>query len=262
MSDPKGDLHEELRLIIQAAQMWHPRSQQRAIGPSQAGGPCERKLGYAIADHPRARDDTTSWRATVGVSIHAWVEKHFQRVLLPDGTPRFLTEQRVMCGSVGDEPMWGTCDLYDKATATVIDIKTMSPTSMRTKRAQGPGVAYRTQVHLYALGLLGAGHPVESVAIFGLPTNGELSDSILLVEPFDITVALDALARANRIAAALDALPAATVLEGLDTAEEWCARSCAWFRPGSTDVTSGCPGHTIPDRAKAAAGQLAGLLPA
>ena len=243
-----ADLREEVTLTIRAAQMWHPRSQQQAVGPSELGGPCERKLGYKLARHPKVRDDEMSWRATVGVSVHAWLDKTFGKVMLPDGTPRYLTEVRVMCGHVGGVELWGTCDAYDKATTAALDWKIASPASLKRMRGNIVGPTYRAQRHLYGLGLIGAGHPVSHVGNVILPSAGELSDMHVDIEPFDITVALDVLARANRITAALDALPAATVLGGLDTAEEWCARSCPWFRPGSTDVTSGCPG-VLPPRA-------------
>lgn len=245
-ADLAEQLREEITLTIQAAQRWHPRSQQQAVGPSELGAPCERKLGYKLARHPRVRDDDMSWRATVGTSVHKWLDRTFSRIVLPDGSPRYLTEVSVQCGEVGGQPLWGTCDAYDRATSTVLDWKIVSATSLRRVKSSGVGDTYRAQRHLYGLGLIGAGHSVTRVGNALLPSAGELHELHVDVEPFDITVAIDALARANRIARAVRGDIGA--LADLPVAEDWCVRSCPWFRPGSTDVTTGCPG-VLPPRA-------------
>lgn len=239
----KADLRDELLLTIQAAQIMAPRSQQQVIGPSELGTPCTRKLAYKLAQHPAAADVEQSWRATVGTAVHAWLEEVFGRVLLPDGEPRYLVEQRVCVGQIGGQDIYGTADLYDKATCTVIDWKVPGPSSLKRMRARGVGDTYRVQRNLYGLGVAIAGHRVEYVANALLPSAGDLSDAVLDVEPFTPLIAIDALKRANAIADATNLVGLAAVLDGTTAVDDYC-RSCPWLRRGSEDLTTGCPGVT------------------
>ena len=77
----------------------HPRSQQRAIGPSEVGEPCARKLGYKLLGAPE-RPQQPAWKPTVGTATHAWLESVFDAANLRgvatlDGHERWMAETRL-----------------------------------------------------------------------------------------------------------------------------------------------------------------------
>lgn len=89
----------------------HPRSLQTAIGPSEIGTPCARKIAYKLLG-VEERPQKPNWRATVGTGTHMWMEETFDRAneqwALQQGTPgveRYLIEERVqMCSVENGEP--------------------------------------------------------------------------------------------------------------------------------------------------------------
>ena len=112
--------------------------------------------------------------------------------------------------------------------------------SLRDKKANGPGQQYRAQVHMYGAGFLMAGHKVEHVAINFLPQNGNLTDGWWWTEPFDMSIAAEAITRLRAIEAHV---ATSGSVEGLTAADAWCA-FCPFHLPGSTDLSAGCPGMT------------------
>lgn len=239
--------HDQLRTdltdVITEAITWHPRSQQTLPGPSEIGTPCVRRLGYKMLAVPAVNTDRgAAWKPTVGTAVHTWLQETFTGYNDRHKVDRFYLEQKVTCGYLNGQPLKGTCDLYDRATATVVDWKIVGLAALKRYRVDGPGDQYRTQGHLYGRGFARLGLPVERVAICFLPQNGELTDMHLWSEPYDEQIALDALTRAEGIAqltsgAGLDALPL------LPTADAWCTY-CPWRMPAATDLTEACPGHT------------------
>lgn len=246
----------------------HPRSLQKAIGPSEIGTPCARKIAYKLLG-VEERPQKPNWRATVGTGAHMWMEETFDRAneqwALEQGTPgveRYLIEERVHVGDHLDgTPITGSCDLYDRLTRTVIDHKNVGPTQLKKYRVQGPGGQYKTQANLYGLGWLRAGFPVEHVAISFLPRNGELDEAYWWSEPFDPVIAAQALQRLHGIETAIATLgaQAPTVLP---TADDYCF-GCPFYAPGSKDLSTGCPGDSASIRRDEASAnnQLDGLLP-
>lgn len=239
-----GDLiAQELLHVITSAIDNHPRSLQKAIGPSEVGHPCARRIGYKLADVEESNTvGDTPWLPTIGTSVHAWLEDRFG--VANDGLDamRWLTELRVDVGDINGVPVTGSCDLYDRVTATVIDWKIVGPTTLRKYKGSGPGSQYRSQIHLYGRGLARRGLPVDRVMIAFLPRNGELKDAYFWHEPYDPQVAMEALRRADGIALALSVAGPA-VLAQLEAVEAYCTR-CPWFRPGAADLTVACPGVT------------------
>ena len=238
-SDP-GLLRDELRHTITAAITNHPRSQQTRIGPSEIGTPCTRRLGYKLAGVPEANPREAAWKPTVGTAVHAWLAETFLAAneKLPD--TRWLVEMGVNAGTVGNHPLTGSCDLYDRVTATLIDWKVVGVSTLRKYKANGPGDTYRVQAHTYGLGWTRRGYPVETVAIYFLPQNGELADGHYWHEPYDAGVALAAIARADAVAKVL-AAAGPDVLAHLPTADAWCS-FCPWHRSGATNLAEACPG--------------------
>ncbi len=244
---PPETLAAELRGVIEAAILGAPRSQQRAIGASEIGHPCERRIGYRLLGVDKT-NDTPGWRPTVGTAVHAWLAETFifaerdRRGGDLEIPRRWLIEHRV---DIGDD-VSGSCDLFDRETRTLIDWKIVATTTLRSARIDGPSEQYRTQVHAYARGWTRRGVEVDNVGIFYLPSSGELHEGHLWVEPYDEDIAVNALQRLAQIRALTDAfgtkaLPAL----GTDTPERLC-RYCPWYLPASTDLAVACPG---PDKA-------------
>ena len=236
---------EEYLYAITDAILNAPRSLQRDLGPSDAGDPCVRRIGYKLLQQP-SNDRRPNWKATVGTGTHMWLETAFdlynvKNAELLNGNERWYIETRVNVGEVNGVPMTGSCDLYDRLTGTVIDHKTVNPTFLdKYRRQRNPGQQYRVQAHLYGRGWQRAGLPVTRVMVAFLPRNGELDDAYIWHEPYDEKVATDALQRLYGISQAINVLGHAA-LELLPTADAWCTR-CEFFRYSSTDLERGCPG--------------------
>lgn len=237
----------ELRHHIEAAMAAHPRSQQVEIGPSEIGEPCTRKLGYKLAGVPeRNPGGGDGWLPQIGTAVHTWLEGVLGGVNDTHPFERYFLEETVTVGTVDGQQIKGHCDVYDRVTATVIDWKCVGDTQLKKYRAFGPGDTYRKQAHLYGKGWEDAGLPIDTVAVYFLPRNHQLSGGYFWHEPYDRQIAVDALARLEAVAQALKGGPA--VLPLLPTTESFC-NYCPWLNRGSTDLATGCPG----DPASAAA---------
>lgn len=238
-----GDLvGAELVDVIKNAIRNHPRSLQKAIGPSEVSHPCARRIGYKLggAEEINQTPDDTPWLPTIGTAVHAWLEEVFAGANPGDEDLRWLVELRVGIGTILGAEITGSMDLYDRVTATVVDWKIVGPTTLRKYKANGPGPQYRGQIHSYGRGATRRGLPVDRVMIAFLPRNGELRDAYLWHEPYDEQVALDAIQRAEGIALAVGTLGPAAYAQ-LGTADAYCNR-CPFYRAGSTDPATGCPG--------------------
>ncbi len=153
---------------------------------------------------------------------------------------RWLVEQRVEVAP----GLGGSCDLYDTHTDTVIDWKVVGATSMRKYKAEGPREQYIVQANLYGLGFENAGYQPKNVALAFIPRGGMLTGMWLWTAPYDRQKALDALARLETIRSAIVTLdPEATPANWAffpATPGHDCGY-CPWFKPGSTDLSLGCP---------------------
>lgn len=257
--DPRH-VGDELRHYIDTAITQHPRSLQTRIGPSELGHPCTRRLGYKLAGvTQRTEQPSDGWLPTIGTAVHTWLEHALQQANDTSSYDRFYLEERVTVGQVDGAEITGSCDVYDRVTATVIDWKVVGEDKLRRYRLDGPGEQYRRQAHLYGKGFENIGLPVDTVMIAFLPRGGALSSAHYWHEPYDRAVAVETLHRANTIAQLVRAGGPA-VLSSLPTTSSYCTY-CPWFRRGSTDLATGCPGDT--DAAPAAAAMpttLAGAL--
>lgn len=258
-SSPDLVMKEYLHVITDAI-VNQPRSLQKKIGPSEIGAPCARRLGYKLLDIPE-KDQAPNWKATMGTGAHMWLETAFDRnnlAVAENGIERWLIETRVNVGEAAGIEITGSCDLYDRWTGTVIDHKTVGPTQLKKYRANGPGQQYRTQAHLYGRGWQRAGLPVTTVAVAFLPRNGDLDEAYLWHEPYDEQIAIDGLQRLAGIIYATNAL-GVQALTHLNTADQYC-HSCPWFKTGSTDLGTGCPGHPTAAANHDSSNQLTGLV--
>jgi len=242
--DPAHTADHLMHLITDAISN-HPRSLQTAIGPSEIGHPCARRLGYKMLGTGE-RPGEVNWKATVGTALHAWLENVLDganddyETRTKSGQERFYIEQRVTVGQILGKDINGSCDVYDRATACVVDWKSVGPTQLAKYKRFGAGEQYRIQAHLYGRGWRARGLPVDTVMVVFLPRNGELAETYVWHEPYDEDIAVNALQRATGIALAAQALgPGA--LQHLATADAWC-HLCPYFLANSTDLTAGCPG--------------------
>jgi hypothetical protein len=243
---PAGSLASSVIETVKQAAANAPRSLQTAPGPSELGTPCTRRLGYRLLDwDPKPNKDTDPWASTIGTSVHAWMAETYatENAKLAGGPAhdRYLIEQRInLPGNIT-----GSSDLFDRDTGTVIDWKVTGLPRLKEYRKNGPGQQYRTQVHLYGLGMQLAGELVEQVAIVFLPRGGRIADLHAWSEPYDPAVAVEALKRCQVVRDFNTALDPATHPERwalLPTADAYCTY-CPWFLPGSADLSQGCPGH-------------------
>lgn len=189
-----GDvIADRLREMVRRHDAGAPRTQQRQIGPSELGDPCTYCLARKILGLPEERTFDDPWCAYIGSATHnsladaaEFENRHH------DGT--WSTEVRVY---PDDEvlPKGGNADLYDDAAQLVIDHKVVSRDRRLMFKAKGPGEKYRRQIHLYGLGFTRIGLPVQRVAIAFWQRGGRLSDLTVWTEPYDPSVATDALDR-------------------------------------------------------------------
>lgn len=242
-------LDTEITRIIADADAGAARSQQRLIGPSEIGEPCDRFVAYKLLDVDPVNTGRDNWLANLGTAMHAWLADAFSadNTVTPG---RWLIEQRVWL----NDALSGSCDLYDTWTGTVIDHKLLGTTSLRKIRNDGPPPKYMAQLHLYGYGHARAGRDVTTVVLACYPRNdnlaGEFGGQKLLTwsAPYDPQIARDALDRIASITAT------ATVLDVTGHPERWPlipakpgddCKYCPFFAPANTTANqSGCPGPT------------------
>lgn len=259
MNDPvAAALEAEVVGIIADHITNQPRTLQRAVGPSELGTPCRRKLAHKLAGTPPTLERGPAWKPFIGTAGHKMLEEVFARHSMDRcGGGRWWIETRVHVGDVDGQPVHGSCDLYDEATGTVVDWKFTTRNKIReTYRPHGPGSQYRAQAHLYGRGWANRGMTVHRVAIFFLTRDGELADRLLWSEPYDEAVALDTLARATEVSQLLALLGPEVAIPLQPTTDDHC-RFCEWYQPGSNSPATSCPGA---NPAAAEPTSLAGVL--
>jgi len=212
-----------------------PRNHQTAIGPSELGGACDRRLGYRMLGTAKNNTDADPLASWIGTAVHAAIEQ----ALADD--PDWLCEIPVTLPGYG---ITGTLDAYHAPTRTVLDWKVVGATTLRKTRLVGMSEQYRTQVHTYGLALDMAGTPVAEVAVAMIPRSGRMQDLHLWSEPLNPAVVEAALRRYEQIQTVVtiagDKAPLA-----LATGETFC-QTCPWYLPGATDPAEACPGHIDP----------------
>lgn len=213
---------------------WSPRSRQTAIGASEIGHPCSRRLGYKMLGVEPVNTDTDSWPAIVGTSVHKYLERAFSK------HPDYATEVKVQL-----EP-WtqGTADLVHLPSKTVIDHKVVGTTSLKTYRREGISPLYRVQLSMYAAGLNLAGIEIENIAVMFWSRSGMMRDAFAITEPYDETIVEQYLARFDAIKSLTEM--GTDALSMLPTTPSNCIY-CPYFFPLSSDTAMGCNGVATVD---------------
>ncbi|UVD41017.1 Cas4 family endonuclease [Mycobacterium phage Nanz197] len=225
-----ADLLADLKGVFKRAWAQHGRSLQRALGPSEIGHPCPRRLASAMLELPRINpegDPLPAWLGTAGHTkfedavnldneriIDQWLKDRQQRCTVlrgvaggddPQYVGRWFTERRVTVRG----GLSGTCDLYDTWTDTVIDLKFPGASRFAEYKKFGPvdkAPEYRVQAHAYGRGYQNEGFPVKRVAIWFIPRGGTLAASFVWSEPYNNGIIDGALVNLDNILVALDEL--------------------------------------------------------
>ncbi|AYR01665.1 Cas4 family endonuclease [Mycobacterium phage Scarlett] len=224
----------DLKGVFRRGWATHARSAQRALGPSEVGHPCARRLATATMAYPRVNpegDPLPAWLGTAGHSkfedsveldnqriVDEWIADRERKCTVlrevaegdePQYVGRWFTERRVQVSG----GLAGTCDLYDTWTGTVIDLKFPGATAFaKYKKAKERGTMaedapeYHTQAHCYGRGYVNEGFPVNRVAIWCIPRGGMLSNSFVWSEAYNPEVVDATLAKLDKIALVLNDL--------------------------------------------------------
>jgi len=235
---PNKTLAMELAQMIHDAGVWTPRARQVAIGPSEMGHECTRRLAYKLLDWEQVNvAQSSNWASQVGSAIHAHLAEIFRK---KEG---FEVEQKVTIRG----QLAGTVDLFDTVRGIVMDWKTTGYSKLQEYRKSGATAQHITQVQLYGYGKALSGAKVNKVALVYLPTSGTLEEMHLELHDYDEKVALDALARVDDIQALLAQLDVENNPAMWDVIPKVASRNCNWcpyFLPFSTETSKGCPGDT------------------
>ena len=235
---PNKTLAMELAQMIHDAGVWTPRARQVAIGPSEMGHECTRRLAYKLLDWEQVNvSQSSNWASQVGTAIHAHLAEIFRK---KEG---FEVEQKVTIRG----QLAGTVDLFDTVRGIVMDWKTTGYSKLQEYRKSGATAQHITQVQLYGYGKAQTGAKVNKVALVYLPTSGSLEEMHLELHDYDEKVALEALARVNDIHTLLAQLDVETNPAMWDVIPKVASRNCNWcpyFAPFSKDSSKGCAGDT------------------
>ena len=236
---PGISLGNELAKIITDAGTYAPRSKQIAIGPSEMGVECTRKLAYKLLDWEKVNEGSSgNWAAQVGTAIHSHLANIFEKI---NG---YEVETRVnIRGNLS-----GTIDLFDVERGIVIDWKTTGATGLQTRKREGASNQHIVQCQLYAYGKKQTGANVKQIALVYLPTTGNLSDLYVDVRDYDESIALEALNRVDNIYSLLTSIdvennPAMWKL--IPAVTDRLCNYCPYFQPFSNDLSKACNGDTV-----------------
>lgn len=240
-------LKQELSEIILWNEQNSPRSRQLAVGPSELGTACDRRLAYRIAGIPAVNTGSDPWPAIVGSSIHAWLEKAINQYQEANGDLGWRTEERVY----PDPLVQGSSDVFNVRTGVVLDHKSAGVDVMRKlKKGNPPPDGYITQIQLYGLGHARAGRKVEQVALIFYPRSGWLADVHVWTTAYDESVAQAALDRMYAIGQLLMDLDVEKQPQRFQFIEASPGDSCVFCAHYSTEIgvdvaasEKGCPGR-------------------
>lgn len=192
---------ETLYAVAEQYMAVDPRTLQTAPGPSGLGTDCYHCLGALLAREPKIEEPGDGWLTFIGKCVHEGMARACEYDNQQRGTPRWLIEQRVTVGTVGDETIEGNSDAYDLEDDGVVDWKITGANTIARVRRYGPSMVYLRQVHLYGLGMKNAGLNPRWVNIMFLPREDRrMRGGILVRMPWEEEIALATLKRADDIA--------------------------------------------------------------
>lgn len=197
--------------ILHAKENSRARSKQVQIGPSELGG-CRRKVFFRLNDQPETNDNEMKLAAIMGTAIHAAIEEAIKKAD-PEGK-KYVVEQEVEFGD-----MKAHIDLWIPETGDVVDWKTVKKNNL----SYFPSTQQRWQVQVYGylLDKSGKGKPVN-VNLVAIPRDGDERDIKVHSEPYDATIAEEAL---NWLAA----IKETTEAPAPERDENYCKFYCKYY---------------------------------
>lgn len=172
----------ELITALREKDAGRSRSLQPEIGPSELGS-CARKVWYRLNSQPVTNTDDLKLSAIMGTAIHTAIEEAL-RLRDPEGTTFELETEVAYNG------MKAHVDCYIPEMKTIVDWKTVKQRTL----SYFPSKQQIWQVQTYGyLMSKGAGRPVENVALVAISRDGDERDVIMHIEPYDESIALEAL---------------------------------------------------------------------
>ena len=185
------------------------RSKQKQIGPSELGG-CRRKVWYKLNDQPETNGGELKLAAIMGTAIHAAIEKALSK------NKDILIETEVEYSG-----MKAHIDLFIPESGDVIDWKTTKVKNLSYFPTQQQ--RWQVQVYGYLLDKSGKGKP-QRVNLVAIPRDGDERDIKVHSEPYDESIALDALNW-------LEAIKVAEEAPAPERDESYCRFYCKYFDP-------------------------------
>lgn len=217
ITDPK----ELLLHVLHNKDASRSRSTQVQIGPSEIGG-CRRKVWYRLQEQPETNENQSKLAAIMGTAIHAAIEEAITHID-PEGK-NYLVETEVKYGD-----MRAHVDLYIPETGAVIDWKTSKVKNL----SYFPSLQQRWQVQVYGYLIEKSGKgKVNTVNLVAIARDGAEKDVKVHSEPYDETIALEALSWLTNVKASTEA-PA-------PEKEEFFCKSYCQFYDESGEI--GCVG--------------------
>lgn len=220
-----------------------PRHLQVALGPSEVGHPCMRKMAFGIMVAPRCNPSWDPLPSIIGTAAHKWMEEAAQLANEQLGRTRWLFENRVEV----TPGLTGSCDLYDVDTGTVIDHKFPGVNRFKIYSKQ-MSETFRGQAHMYGRGFKRLGYDVKTVAVALFPRAGKLSGMHVWKEDYDGDLVDEILTRREQVIGLCDDFDVTKHPERyawFPATPSDCA-FCPWFNPHAErdNLPFSCPGDS------------------
>lgn len=244
MSVGEMEVREDLLEMIQWGSANTVRSKQVALGCSEAGQECDRRIAYKMAGSKQV-NFPDPLKANMGTAFHVWLDDRMRKFQAAEGMDRWITETEVYPASF----MKGHVDLYDKHRFLVLDWKTTSADMIKKWKTEGVPQQYKVQVMLYGKGMINLGYRVDRVGLIGINRSGALRDIVVLTLPYDDDFAVSALRRIWKIGKQLNGMGENPDFAQIGSAPD--LRMCGYcpqYRGGARPADdTGCPGRTTGD---------------
>ncbi len=172
------DIKDFLVKALHERENKRPRSTQVQVGPSELGG-CRRKVWYKLNNQPETNENELKLAAIMGTAIHGAIEKALEN-----------NEEVMLESEVEYNGMKAHVDCFFPRTGDVVDWKTVKAKNLSYFPSQQQRWQVQTYGYLIEQSGLGKVHNVHLVAI---PRDGDERDIKVHSEPYDESVALEAL---------------------------------------------------------------------
>lgn len=236
-------LTESVKDIVIWAGNSSKRSKQVALGCSEIGDPCKRKIAMTMAGRPQVNFTPDPWPSIVGTAVHEWFSNAVSAYQVVHGNQGWFSELEV----TASDWLPGHVDIYNRKYETVLDLKNPSRANHQKMRKNGIGDVYYAQIQGYGKGIKRSGRPVKRVGIIMLPRDGNLKEMWCKTFPFDepfIDGKIAELEQLGRDLFALDPMNDPTKWGVVPATPSRLCGWCAHWNPRLAAAgADGCPGR-------------------